>query len=88
MKRLTIKYSTKFIRMYDALDSNLQKEVKEKIASFSKIENHKLLKVHKLHGRFQDCFAFSVNYKFRIVFEYGGKDTVNLLAVGDHAIYQ
>lgn len=60
----------------------------EKIELFSDEDNHKMLKVHKLNGRLRGCYAFSVNYHIRIVFEYIGKPRrAYLLAIGDHAIY-
>ena len=66
----------------------LQKEVKIKIGLFKDRKNHKILEVHKLKGRLSGFYAFSVNYKDRIVFEYASKDEAVLLAVGDHEIYK
>ena len=77
-------YAPKFIRMYKELPSSLKDEVKDKISLFRNKENHQKLKVHKLHGDMKSFFAFSVNYKIRIVFEYENKKTVNLLYVGGH----
>ena len=70
--------------MYKELPSSLKDEVKDKIFLFRNKENHQKLKVHKLHGDMKNFFAFSVNYKIRIVFEYESKKTVNLLYVGGH----
>lgn len=81
---LEIIYTPSFVRLYSKLSKNLQKEVKEKIENFKNKENHKTLKVHKLKGKLQNTFSFSVNYKIRIVFEYENKKSVNLLLVGAH----
>ena len=70
--------------MYSGLEPALQEEVKERIFLFKNENNHKSLKVHKLSGRLAGRFAFSVNYKIRIVFGYEDKKTVNLLYVGSH----
>jgi addiction module RelE/StbE family toxin len=81
-------YKPTFIRQYAKLEKNLQEEVLEKIELFKDISNHKNLRVHKLHGTLKDCYAFSVNYSFRILFLYEKKDQVHLLAIGDHDMYQ
>ena len=70
--------------MYKGLESALKDEIKEKILLFQDEKNHISLKVHKLHGDYKKCYAFSVNYRVRIVFEYDDKKTVNLLYVGSH----
>lgn len=82
--KIEILYTPHFVRMYAKLNINLQKEVKEKIELFLEKNNHKQLKVHKLNT-VDDTFSFSVNYKTRIVFEYGkNKNTVHFLYVGGH----
>jgi addiction module RelE/StbE family toxin len=80
-------YTPAFIRQFKKLELDLQKEVTEKITLFKQIHSRSNLKVHKLHGRFSDCWSFSVNYKTRIVFQSLSKKKVALLAVGDHAVY-
>lgn len=85
---LTVKYTSRFIRQYEKSDVDLKEEVRGKIELFRDRGNHKMLKVHKLHGRLKNRYSFSVNYKFRIVFRYIGKDTAAMLAVGDHDVYK
>lgn len=85
---ITVKYTPEFLRLYSKLEVALQEEVKEKIILFKNRGNHKLLKVHKLHGRLGDRYSFSVNYKFRIAFRYTDKKTAALMTVGDHDIYK
>ena len=46
------------------------------------------LKTHKLQGRLKDFWAFSLDRKNRIIFEFGERGTVHFLSVGDHSIYQ
>lgn len=81
---ISVRYTAKFIRMYKDLEPALTDEVKDRILSFQNEKNHEKLRVHKLHGEFKKCFAFSVNYKIRIIFEYEDKKTVNLLYIGGH----
>ncbi|MBI3274218.1 MAG: type II toxin-antitoxin system RelE/ParE family toxin [Candidatus Colwellbacteria bacterium] len=85
---MVILFKPAFIRQYKNLDSQLKEEVKEKIDLFKNPKKHKQLKVHKLTGRLSSRYSFSVNYKFRIVFSYASKNSVVLLAIGDHNIYK
>ena len=83
-QKIEIYYTPHFIRMYAKLDEKLNIEVKEKIENFRNTDNHISLKVHKLKN-IENTYSFSVNYKIRIVFEYGKeKGTVNLLYIGNH----
>ena len=82
---VTVFYTPNFIRRYKHLESSLKKEVKEKIKEFENPKNHKKLDVHKLTGRLDHGYAFSVNFKIRIIFEYRkSKSQANLLSIGDH----
>ena len=85
---INIIYSPALIKQLNKIEVSLQEEVIEKIKLFTDKNNHQYLKVHKLHGKFSNCFSFSVNYKVRIVFQYEDKNKVALLAVGDHDIYK
>jgi plasmid maintenance system killer protein len=85
---IIVKITPEFLRIYNKLEISLQEEIREKIDFFKVRSNHKTLKVHKLHGRLNDRYSFSVNYKFRIIFKYLDKKIVALLSVGDHEIYK
>lgn len=85
---LKIGYKSSFICLYNEAEVSLQEEIREKINLFKDKNNHKSLKVHKLHGSLKDRYSFSVNYKIRIVFRYLSKNEVVLLAVGDHDLYK
>ena len=85
---IDVTYKATFVRQFDALEGGLQGEVIQKIQLFKNPTNHKHLKVHKLHGVLRSCYGFSVNYKFRIVFNYISRNEVVLLAIGDHDVYQ
>ncbi|PIR47201.1 MAG: hypothetical protein COV07_00150 [Candidatus Vogelbacteria bacterium CG10_big_fil_rev_8_21_14_0_10_45_14] len=87
MKLLTVGYTSSFLRAYKKLEPALKEEVKNKIDEFKDRKNHQKLDVHKLHGRFRDCYSFSVDYKNRVVFEYRDKNDVAILGVGNHNLY-
>jgi len=85
---LNLIYAPIFLKQASDFESSLQEEVSEKITLFKDKNNHKSLKVHKLHGGLRDRYSFSVNYKIRIVFRYLSKNEVVLLGVGDHDLYK
>jgi len=84
---LEIRYKPSFVRQYKKMSKALQEEIKEKIELFRQNSNHSFLKTHKLKGRLQSFQSFSVNYEYRIIFEYESKNTAVLLAVGNHDVY-
>lgn len=84
---IVVAYTPKFIRAYKKLVSTLQEEVKSAIELFADKANHDRLRVHKLSGRMEDRYSFSVNYKIRIVFRFLPDGRALLLTVGDHSIY-
>ena len=69
------------------LPQSSRQEVMERIELFKDEKYHKLIKVHKLHGRLKGYYAFSIDFRNRIVFDYLSDAEVVLLAVGDHDIY-
>ncbi len=87
-KLLSVGYASSFVREFHKLEAALRKEVRFTIEEFRDRNNHTQLDVHKLHGRLKNRLSFSVNYKYRVVFEWEGKDGAILKAVGDHDIYK
>lgn len=85
---IKVSYKPNFIRQFKSLDARLKQEIYEKIDLLKDRENYKSLRVHKLHGQLKNFWSFSVNYKYRIVFEYISRHEIALLMVGDHDVYQ
>ena len=85
---IKIVYAPRFVHELGKLERDLQEEVLEKIKSFYNFSNHKQLKVHKLHGHLKNRYSFSVNYEYRIVFNFISKREVVFLSIGDHGIYK
>lgn len=85
---MEIAYKATFVKQLKKLDEDLQNEVLEKIDLFKDINNHNILNVHKLHGKFKEKYSFYVNYKIRVVFMWISKNEVALLVVGDHDLYK
>lgn len=85
---MIISYTPSFIKQYKKLPIDLQEEVKEKISLFKENPEHTFLKMHKLNGKLKDRFSFSVNYAYRIVFQYLSDKEAVLLCIGDHDVYK
>ena len=85
---MIVNYKPSFVREFKKLSADLQEEALERISQFGNIENHKKLKVHKLKGRLEELYSFSVTYSHRIVFSYESKKEVVFLAIGDHDVYK
>lgn len=85
---LKILYSEKFVSQFESLDSKIQKLAEKKIEVFKNNIKHPSLKTHKLNGVLFGYFSFSVDFQTRIVFEYGKKDTIHFLKIGNHDIYK
>lgn len=86
---LEIGYSSHFLRRFKKLPATFQEEVIVRIEEFKNTAHHKNLGVHKLKGYLKNYFAFSINYRDRIIFEYNkNKKKAYLLDIGDHSIYE
>lgn len=85
---IRIIYSPRFVKLYRELQSHVQTvaETKEKI--FRKNPRDTSLKTHKLHGKLKGCFAFWIDYRYRIIFTFDSERTVTFHAIGGHEIYE
>ena len=85
---MDVAFTPQFRRQFRKLPKKLQEEILEKIDLFSDISSHESLHVHKLKGKIEGRWSFSVNYRYRIVFTWETQNkSAILLAVGDHAVY-
>jgi mRNA-degrading endonuclease YafQ of YafQ-DinJ toxin-antitoxin module len=85
---LRIVYSEKFISQLEKLSPKIQKLTIKKVDMFMANPRHPSLNTHKLNGVLDGYLSFSVDHQIRIVFEYGAKDTVHFLKIGDHGVYR
>lgn len=82
-----IYYKPSFVRQYKKLDEGLKNDVKRTIELLKQDPKNPLLKSHKLKGKLVGLWSCSVNYSYRIIFEYEKKLVITCLAVGDHEVY-
>lgn len=84
---MKIFYSPKFGRQYKKLPREVQLLAEKREQIFRKNPFHPTLKTHKLGGKLEEFWAFSIDYKYRIIFEFMPDKTVHFHSVGDHDIY-
>jgi len=86
---MEIIYTSKFKRNYKKLSNQIKKLAEEKEVVFRQDPFDSRLKTHKLNGKFEEFWSFSIDHKFRIVFEISKDNkTFYFHAVGDHDIYK
>jgi mRNA-degrading endonuclease RelE of RelBE toxin-antitoxin system len=83
-----IKVSPLFEKHYKKLPKKIKEKAKEKEKIFRENPFHPLLKTHKLHGKDKDCWAFWIDYKYRIKFIFLSDKEVLFLDIGPHNIYK
>ena len=76
----------RFRRSFKKLTKELQHLVWEKMELFRITPFHPGLRTHKL--TVGELWAFSVDHKNRVVFQFSKNDEVILVNVGDHSIYR
>ncbi|MEK7664969.1 MAG: type II toxin-antitoxin system mRNA interferase toxin, RelE/StbE family [Patescibacteria group bacterium] len=81
-------YSLRFVKDYKRINEYLKikAEIKENIFRKNFFDNR--LKTHKLSGKFQNLWSFSVDYDCRIIFEFKSRKVVIFHAIGGHSIYK
>lgn len=85
---MKIYYSSKFAKEYKRLPKKVKLQAEEKEKLFRKDPHNSQLKTHKLTGRLKEYWAFSIDYKYRIIFEFRDKEIVWFHSVRTHGIYK
>lgn len=78
-----------FRRKFKKLDSEIKTAAIEKERIFRENPFNRRLKTHKLHGKHQRYWAFSVTNIYRIMFDFIiGENTVTFIDIDTHDIYR
>ena len=85
---MRIVYSKKFISEYKKLPQQIKSLAERKEKIFKKDSFEPSLKTHRLTGKLRGNMAFSVNYKYRVIFVMEGKNEAWFLSIGTHNIYR
>jgi len=85
---MEIIYSPRFAKSYKKLPARIKKIAEQKEAIFRNNPFDLRLKTHQLAGKLEGLLAFSINQKYRIIFEFSpDQKTVYFHQTGDHDIY-
>lgn len=86
---MKIIYSSKFEREYKKLSAHIKSLAEQKEKIFRQNPFDSRLKTHKLDGKLKEFWAFSIDYKYRIIFEISkDRKLVYFHSVSDHDIYR
>lgn len=84
---MQIYYSTKFSKEYRKLPLKVKLLAEDKEKIFRKDPHHPTLKTHRLSGKLKDYWAFSIDYHYRILFEFRENSIIWFHSIGTHSIY-
>jgi len=84
---MRIIYSPQFIREYQRLSKIVKEKAEGKDKIFQANPFDARLKTHKLEGRLSELWSFSIDYRYRIIFELRDEKTAIFHAIGDHSLY-
>ena len=85
---MKIYYSSRFAKEYKRLPTKIKDLAEKKEKIFRKNPFDKTLNTHRLTGKLKEYSAFSINYQYRIIFEFVDKKTIWFHSVGTHKIYR
>lgn len=85
---MTILYSPRFAREYKKLPIDIKEKMEVAERLFRKDPFTPQLKTHKLTGRLEGRWAFSVTSRHRVIFRFYEREVIWFLTIGDHSIYK
>lgn len=84
---MKIYYSSKFAKEYKRLPLKVKIAAEKKEKIFRKNPRNPRLKTHRLTGKLKEYYSFSIDYQYRIIFEFRETEVVWFHSVGTHEIY-
>ena len=85
---MKIVYSSKFAREYRHLPLPVKKLAEKQEMKFRMDPFDPGLRTHRLSGKLKSYWSFSIDYHYRIIFEFIDDRTIWFHSVGSHAIYR
>jgi len=77
-----------FRRALKKIPENVVRQFKTKEMIIKKNPFASSLKTHRLRGKLSKYYSFSINYQYRVLFEFLDEKTVVFINVGTHEIYK
>ena len=88
MGTIKIYPTSHFVRAYKGLPQNIKERTKQKERIFLNNPFDPRLKTHKLKGKFEGYWSYSIDYHYRIMFRFINDITVLYHDIGTHEIYR
>ncbi|MEK9131770.1 MAG: type II toxin-antitoxin system mRNA interferase toxin, RelE/StbE family [Patescibacteria group bacterium] len=86
---MQIVYTAHFIKVYRKIPQEIKIMAEHKEVLFKTNPFDTRLKTHRLHGILKGCWVFSVNYQYRIIFDFNATKTMAIFhTIGNHDIYE
>ena len=85
---MKIYYTSKFESSYKKLPRLVKNEAELKEDIFRKNPRDPVLKTHKLTGKLRGFWSFSIDRKYRIIFEFVNSGAIVFHKAGTHDIYK
>ena len=85
---MKIYYSSRFAKEYRRLPLKVKLLAEKKEEIFRTDPFRTQLRTHKLTGKLKEYYSFSIDYQYRIIFEFIHEDTVWFHSVGTHSVYK
>lgn len=87
-KKYSYVASKRFVKNWSKLNPKTKNKIVEKIDILLQDPHTPALKTHKLTGKLNDFWSFSVSYHLRILFRFVQEDIVEFIDIGGHGIYK
>ena len=85
---MTIRITSRFKKAFKKLPQYVKERAQEKEKLFRINPFEPRLDAHKLHGKYQNYWAFTVIGNYRIMFAFSARGMVDFVNVGTHEIYK
>ena len=80
-------YTARFLRSLKKYEEVIQEDIVGAVKMFEQGDHDQILKLHKLHGKFSEYYAFSVNFTHRIMIKKE-KGVIYYIDIGTHDLYK
>lgn len=87
MRVSNIYYHPQFRKSFLRLPKDIREKAKERVKIFRENPFHPSLDTHKLHGKLERQWSFSIKGQYRILFIFDNTE-VTFLDIGPHDIYK
>lgn len=87
-RKYTYFVNRKFVKSFKKYNPKTKKRVIEKVDIFLKDPYSPTLKTHKLTGKWDGYWAFSIEHNLRIMFKFAGRSEAEFVNIGTHEIYK